>query len=40
MLKPVQASSYTFRSIIEGGYLYVDKTTYLYELVRGTIGWR
>lgn len=38
MLKPVQASSYTFRSIIEGGYLYVDKTTYLYELVRGTIG--
>lgn len=38
MLKPVQASSYTFRSIIDGGYLYIDKTNYLYELVRGTIG--
>lgn len=38
MLKPVQASSYTFRSIIDGGYLYVDKTQYLYELVHGTIG--
>lgn len=38
MLKPVQASSYTFRSIIEGGYLYVDKTKYLYEMVRGGIG--
>jgi hypothetical protein len=38
LLKPVQASSYTFRSIIEGGYLYVDKTQYLYQLVKGTIG--
>lgn len=38
MLKPVQASSYTFRSIIEGGYLYVDKTQYLHQLVKGTIG--
>ena len=38
MLKPVRASSYTFRSIIDGGYLYVDKTQYLYELVHGTIG--
>lgn len=34
MLKPVQASSYTFRDIINGGYLYIDKTRYLYELVR------
>lgn len=34
MSKPVQASTYTFRRIIEGGFLYVDKTRYLYELVR------
>jgi hypothetical protein len=38
LLKPIQASSYTFRSIIEGSYLYIDKTQYLYELVRGAIG--
>ncbi len=38
MAQPVQASSYTFRRIIEGGYLYVDKTPYLYELIRGSIG--
>lgn len=34
MPKPVQASTYTFRDIIQGGFLYVDKTRYLYELVR------
>ncbi|MEZ4664613.1 MAG: AAA family ATPase [Caldilineaceae bacterium] len=34
MPKPIQATSYTFRNIIEGGFLYVDKTQYLYELVR------
>ena len=34
MPKPVQASTYTFRDIIENGFLYVDKTRYLYELVR------
>jgi len=34
MPKPVQASTYTFRHIIEGGFLYVDKTRYLYDLVR------
>lgn len=34
MSKPVQASTYTFRDIIESGFLYVDKTRYLYELVR------
>jgi hypothetical protein len=33
-VKPVQASTYTFRDIIHGGYLYVDKTRYLYELIR------
>jgi len=38
MPKPVQASSYTFRHIIEGGFVYVDKTQYLYELVRRSIG--
>ncbi len=38
MPKPVQASSYTFRHIIEGGFLYVDKTQYLYELVRPATG--
>lgn len=34
MPKPVQASTFTFRRIIEGGFLYIDKTQYLYELVR------
>lgn len=34
MPKPVQASTYTFRDIIENGFLYIDKTRYLYELVR------
>ena len=36
--QPIQASSYTFRTIIEGGYLYVDKTRTIYELVRGASG--
>ena len=34
MLKPVQASSYTLRDILENGFLYVDKTRYIYDLVR------
>ncbi|MCB0112049.1 MAG: AAA family ATPase, partial [Caldilineaceae bacterium] len=34
MPQPVQARTYTFRDIIENGFLYVDKTRYLYELVR------
>lgn len=34
MPKPVQASTYTFRDIIENGFLYIDKTRYLYEMVR------
>ncbi|MBV7330320.1 ATP-binding protein [Chloroflexi bacterium TSY] len=38
MPKPIQASSYTFRDIIEGGFLYVDKTRYLYELIRYSKG--
>lgn len=38
MPKPVQASTYTFRKIIEGGFLYVDKTKYIYDLVRPASG--
>ncbi|MEZ4863633.1 MAG: AAA family ATPase [Caldilineaceae bacterium] len=38
MPKPVQASTYTFRKIIDGGFLYVDKTEYLYRLVRPASG--
>ena len=38
MPKPVQASSYTFRHIIEGGFLYVDKTRYIYDLIKHSIG--
>jgi hypothetical protein len=34
MTKPVQTSTYIFRDLIEGGFLYVDKTQYIYELVR------
>mgnify|MGYP001245945494 CR=1 FL=1 len=34
MPKPVQASVYTFRDIIAGGFVYVDKTRTIYELVR------
>lgn len=34
MVKPVQASSYTFRDIIQNGFLYVDKTRHIYELIR------
>ena len=34
MPKPVQASTYNFRDIIENGFLYIDKTRHLYELVR------
>lgn len=33
MPKLVQASTYTFRHLIEGGYLYVDKTKLIYDLV-------
>lgn len=38
MAKPIQATTYTFRKIIEGGFLYVDKTRYLYDLVRHPSG--
>lgn len=32
-LKPLPAGIATFRKIVENGYLYVDKTEYLYNLV-------
>ena len=34
MLKPLYVGPYTFRDMIEGGYLYVDKTKWIYELVK------
>lgn len=38
MAKPLPAGSQTFRKIIEGGFLYVDKTQYLYKLVHSELG--
>ena len=38
MPKPLQPSTSTFRDLINGGYLYVDKTRHIYELVRGSKG--
>jgi len=37
-MKPLTTSVYTFCDLIEGGYLYVDKTAGLYELVCGFKG--
>ena len=37
-LKPLPVSTSTFKDIIEGGFLYVDKTQALYELIRYTKG--
>ncbi len=37
-LQPLPIGIQTFRKIIEGGYLYVDKTRYLYELIRHPSG--
>ncbi|RKZ25445.1 AAA family ATPase, partial [bacterium] len=33
-LKPLPVGIQTFRDIIEGGYLYIDKTRYIYEMVK------
>ncbi len=33
-IKPLPTSISTFRDIINGGYLYVDKTKWIYELIR------
>ena len=38
MPKPVQASIYTFRRLIEGGFVYVDKTQYIYEMIQRGAG--
>ena len=37
-MKPLTTSVYTFSDLIAGGYLYVDKTSYIYELIRGFKG--
>ena len=37
-LKPLPIGIQTFRDIIEGNYLYVDKTEYLYKMLSGTKG--
>jgi len=34
VLKPLPIGTAVFRDMIQGGYLYVDKTRYIYELVR------
>ncbi len=33
-LKPLPVGIQTFRDIIKGGYLYIDKTRYIYEMVK------
>ena len=33
-MKPINTSIYDFPRIIEGGYVYVDKTAQLYELAK------
>ena len=38
MPKLLPTNTSTFRKIREGGYLYIDKTQYLYELVRYPAG--
>ncbi len=37
-LKPLPIGNQTFRKIIQGGYLYVDKTQHIYELIRYPTG--
>jgi len=38
MLKPLPIGIQTFRKIVEGGYLYVDKTRWIYDLIRNPSG--
>jgi hypothetical protein len=33
-MKPITTSIFTFADLIDGGYVYVDKTARLYDLVR------
>ncbi len=37
-MKPLPVGIQTFRNLIEGGYLYIDKTQYLYNLVLNSKG--
>ena len=37
-MKPLTTSCYTFADLMEGGYLYVDKTSLIYDLVKGSKG--
>jgi hypothetical protein len=37
-MKPMSTSIYTFEKLIKGGYLYVDKTEYIYNLVSQPYG--
>jgi len=37
-LKPLPVSTSTFRKITQGGYLYVDKTQTIYEMIRYPAG--
>ena len=33
-MKPLPVGIQTFRDIIEGGFLYVDKTKFIYEMIK------
>jgi hypothetical protein len=37
-MKPLTTSCYTFHKLIEGGFLYLDKTANIYELLRPATG--
>lgn len=37
-LQPLPIGTHTFRKIIQGGYLYIDKTPLIYELLRHPVG--
>ena len=38
MLKPLPTSTATFRDIIHGGFLYIDKTRHIYDLIHNAKG--
>ncbi len=38
MLKPLPTSTATFRGLTQGGYLYVDKTEYIYQIAHPSKG--
>ena len=40
MLRPLPVGIQTFGDIIRGGFLYVDKTRWIHELVRYVLGLR